>query len=79
MRCRMVPNFLTLLQIEAGKMERRLQYDRTVTRRAKRVLSECANVRTSLDDGTFVIVAEPRPDMIKALIVGPPYANRLLQ
>jgi len=64
-------DFLTPLQVQAGKIERRLQYDRTVTNRNKRILSECANMRTSLDDGTFVIVAESRPDMMRALIVGP--------
>ena len=75
-------DFLTPLQVEAGKIERQLQYDRTVTDRNKRILSECANMRTSLDDGTFVIVAESRPDMMRALIVGPedtPYANGLFE
>jgi ubiquitin-protein ligase len=71
-------DFLTPLQVEARKIERRLQYDRTVTDRNKHILSECANMRTSLDDGTFDIVAESRPDMMRALIVRPedtPYAN----
>ena len=75
-------DFLTPLQVEAGKIERLLQYDRTVADRNKRILSECANMRTSLDDGTFVIVAESRPDMMRALIVGPedtPYANGLFE
>jgi hypothetical protein len=37
-------DLLTPLQVEAGKIERRLQYDRTVTDRNKRILSECANI-----------------------------------
>ena len=52
--------FFTPLQIEAGKIERRLQYDRTVTDRNQRILSKCANMRTSLDDGAFVLVVESR-------------------
>jgi hypothetical protein len=70
------------LQVEAEKIERRLQYDRTVTDRNKRILNEYANMRTSLDDGTFVIVAESRSDMMRALIVGPEdtlYANGLFE
>jgi ubiquitin-protein ligase len=73
---------LTPLQIESERIERGLQYSRTITDRNKRILSECANMRTSLDEGTFVIVAEFRPDMMKALIVGPedtPYANGLFE
>ena len=75
-------DFLTPLRIESGQIERQLQYSRTIADRNKRILSECANMRTSLDDGTFVIVAESRPDMMRALMVGPedtPYANGLFE
>lgn len=43
-----------------------MQYDLTVTDRNKSILSECTNVRTTLDDGTFVIVAGSRLDMMRA-------------
>jgi hypothetical protein len=75
-------DFLTPLRIESGQIERQLQYSRTITDRNKRILSECANMRTSLDEGTFVIVAESRPDMMRALMIGPedtPYANGLFE
>lgn len=75
-------DFLPELRIEAGKTERQLQYSRTVTDRNKRILSECANMLTSLDQGTFVIVADTRPDMLRALMIGPedtPYANGLFE
>lgn len=75
-------NFLHELRVEAGQIERQLQFSRTTTDRNKRIMSECANMRTSLDEGTFVVVAECRPDMMSALIVGPedtPYANGLFE
>ena len=64
-------DFLPQYREEAAKTERSLRYGRTLGDRNKRILNECANMRTSLDDGTFVIVAESRPDMMKALTLGP--------
>ena len=75
-------DFHAQLRIESGQIERRLQYSRTITSRNKSMLSECVNMRTSLDDGTFVIVAESRPDMMRALMVGPEdtrYENGLFE
>ena len=75
-------DFLAPLRIESRQIERQLQYSWTVTSRNKRILSECANMRTSLDDGTFLIVGESRPDMMRALMVGredTPYANGLFE
>jgi hypothetical protein len=75
-------DFLTELRVESAQIERQLDYSWTITDRNKRILSECANMRTSLDDGTFVVVADTRPDMMKALMIGPedtPYANGLFE
>jgi len=64
-------DFDSKLQTAADTIARNLQNARTDGARNKRILTECASMRTSLDDGIFVIVAESRPDMMKALIIGP--------
>lgn len=40
--------------------------------RVKRLVTEAANMATSLPSGIFVTVAESRPDIMKCLIMGPP-------
>jgi hypothetical protein len=64
-------DFDSKLLMAADKVARNLQNVRTDGARNKRILTECASMRTSLDDGIFVVVAESRPDMMKALIIGP--------
>lgn len=59
-------NFLTELRVESAQTERELDSTWTITDCDKRILSECASMQTSLDDGTFVIVGDTRPDMTKA-------------
>jgi ubiquitin-protein ligase len=50
--------------------------------RMKRLVTETATMATSLPPGVFVKVGESRPDITKALIVGPsdsPYGYRLFE
>ena len=75
-------DFLPLLKTEAEKIADNLQNARTTHSRNRRILTECANMRTSLDEGTFVIVAESRPDCMRVLMVGPQgtaYADGLFE
>ena len=64
-------DFLPTLKTEAENIARQLQSARSLNMRNKRILTECASMRTGLAPGIFVIVAESRPDMMRALIVGP--------
>jgi hypothetical protein len=59
-------NFLTELRVESVQTHRELDSTWTITDCDKRIFSECANMRTSLDDGTLAIVGNTRPDMTKA-------------
>jgi hypothetical protein len=52
------------------------------TGRFKRLITEITNLKTGLPPGIFVRYAESRPDVLKALIVGPigtPYENGLFE
>ena len=50
--------------------------------RMKRLVEEIANMKTSLPPGIFIRYASTRPDILKALIIGPadtPYENGLFE
>ena len=64
-------DFLPTLKTDAEYIERQLRSAKSLNSRNKRILTECASMRTGLDSGIFVIVAESRPDMMRALIIGP--------
>jgi ubiquitin-protein ligase len=70
-------DLLTPLQVEAGKLKGGCS---TIARLLTATNVFLANAQISLDDRTFVIVAESRPDVMRALTVGledTSYANRL--
>ena len=75
-------DLLPVIKTDADNIADGLQYARTTHARNNRILTECAIMRTSLDDGTFVIVSESRPDCMRVLMLGPQdtaYADGLFE